>query len=224
MAPTIPPDFPSYLADGLQGVKKIDAGIYNKVLEFIGVNWGDTTAIGKAVAIWEKEATKADESLARVKTAFTQLNSSEASDYWEGGAREAYSTWQQDFIDNTLAKYSTKTWDIKKALEAIQSNINSIRGHVIAMVIEIIGIFVGAATSNPVGYAGAIIAGLALLGTWVDYEFRVKGDLNDKGAELENIKDEDPIKRADGSVSLPFSIQVIGDWDNWQNKKPLTTG
>ncbi len=222
MAPTYPPDFPPDLAEGLNAVKKIHAGTYNKVLEFIGINWGDTNAIGKAVTIWENEATKADESVAKVKRDFTQLNSNEASEYWEGGAREAYSTWQQDFIDNTLAKYSTKMWDIKKALEAIKSNIDSIRGHVVAMVIEIIAIFVGAASSNPIGYGAAVLGALELLGTWADYQFRVKGELDDKGAGLEDIKDENQIKRSDGSVSLPFSIQVISDWDNWQNKKPLT--
>jgi uncharacterized protein YukE len=222
MSPTLPPDFPPELAQGLESVKKIHAGTYNKVLEFIGLNWGDIGAIDKAIAIWEKEATEADQSLARVKREFTQLTSNEASEYWEGGAREAYATWQQDFIDNTLAKYSTKVWDIKKALEAIKSNILSIRGHVVAMVIEIIGAIVGAASSNPVGYGAAILAALALLGTWADFQFRVKGDLDDKGAALEDIKDQDQIKRSDGSVSLPFSIQVIGDWDNWQNKKPLT--
>jgi hypothetical protein len=90
----------------------------------------------------------------------------------------------------------------------------------LAFVIEAAVMAGGIATAeNPVSAAAAIVALVAFVGTFLDYSFRVQSDLDDKGRKLQTLRQQHKLDRGGGVVSLPFKMQVIGDWDNWQNKQ-----
>jgi hypothetical protein len=220
MALTLPADFPQAGRSALDAVKKVHTPTYIKILEFIGVTWGDLDGIDKAIRIWQAEATRAKESIERLDKSFTKLTGADAESYWQGNARQEYVSWRNDLKANTLDKYLQNMWNIKEGLDSIHGNIWSIRGHVLALTLEAGGIALGMATAETiVGAAEGVIALVAFVGTWLDYYFRVKGDLDEKGRMLEVMRDRDRVDRGGGVVSLPFKTHVISDWDNWQNKQ-----
>ncbi|MFL6054211.1 MAG: hypothetical protein ACJ72W_15015 [Actinoallomurus sp.] len=199
----------------------MDGGIYSHVVKFINLYWGDVGAIDNAINnVWTKEGNRSTASIGNLDKSLGKLTSPDSVSYWEGNARDAYVNWRNDFKSNTLDRYHQNVWAIKVALDNIVGTLKSIRAHIIAMVIELAATMGAAATSNPVGYGAAALAGLALLGTWIDYELRVKNDLDNHGRELETIRDRDRLDRGGGNVSAPFKTDIIGDWDNWQHKNP----
>lgn len=221
MAGDLPPDFPPYAAAALGKIKSVDSGTYDYVVNFINLYWGDVNAINNAINnIWEREGRRAELSIARLDASGAKLTSPDAVAYWEGDAREAYANWRSDFKSNTLDKYQQSIWEIKSALDDIVGTMWSIRGHLVAMVIELATALGAAATSNPIGYGAAAVVGLTLLGTWMDYELRVKEDLDQHGRTLETLRDKNRLDRGGGRVSLPFKTDIVGDWDNWQHKNP----
>ncbi|WUH98875.1 hypothetical protein OHR68_36090 [Spirillospora sp. NBC_00431] len=219
MAPSLPPDFSPAGREAAEKVRKVHSPAYVKILEFVGVNWGDTGGIDKIIRMWETEAKAADQSITTLNQDLAKLTSTDAATYWQGNAREEYVNWRTDFRDNTLTKYRDGAWAIKAALDEIYGNIWSIRGHVIAMVIEA-GVLATAVQSagTPIGAAVAIGTLLAFVGTWADFQFRVKGDLDAKGRNLENLRNQGNLNRGGGAVSLPFRSHVIKDWSNWETK------
>lgn len=220
MTSAIPADFPQVGRTALEAIRKVHAPTYVKVLEFIGITWGDLGGIDKITAVWKNEATRAGESIERLNRSFSKLTNESAQAYWQGNAREEYVNWRADFKTNTLDKYHQNMWNIKAQLDDVRGNILSIRGHVIAMAIEAGGMAIGIATAATVaGSAEGIIALVAFVGTFLDFQFRVLGDLEGKGRNLENIRDRDKVDRGGGVVSLPFKTDVIGDWDNWENRQ-----
>jgi hypothetical protein len=219
MAPTLPPDFPESGRQAAENIRRVHVPSYIKVIEFVGWTWGDLGAIDKIIAMWEAEAKVADESISRLNSGLAKLTSADAVAHWEGNAREEYVNWRNDFKDNTLGKYREGVWSVKKELDAIHGNIWSIRGHVVAMVIEAAALFLSSqAGPHPAALAADVVAFLALAATWVDWQFRVKSDLDGKGRNLENIGNQTRIDRGGGAVSLPFRAHVIADWSNWEQK------
>lgn len=217
MALNLPSDFPPAVAAGLLKVKKVHAGSYFRVVNFINAYWGDLSALDKAIAIWQNEGEVSRASIARLNTGLAKLAGKDAEKYWSGIARDEYVNWRNDFNDKTLNVYHENMLKIKDELDAIHSNIWSIRGHIIAMVIEIIGVAVGiAASATVIGAAEAVLALIALVGTLIDYEWRVQGDLDEKGRHLESISVGGKFDRGGGTLSLPFKTHIIGDWSDWR--------
>jgi hypothetical protein len=135
-------------------------------------------------------------------------------------ARDQYGNWREDFNSNTLVKYMEGMKKVKAELDAIHGNIYSIRGHLIAMVIEVAVIAGGIATAETVaGAVAAVLALIAAIGTWLDYMIRVTGDLEEKGRSLENIRMEYRLDRGGGVISAPFKSDIIKDWGDWESKK-----
>jgi hypothetical protein len=88
----------------------------------------------------------------------------------------------------------------------------------VALAIEAGGIAVGiAASETGIGAAEGVIALLALIGTWADYEFRVRGDLDEKGRNLENIRTKFRLDRGGGVVSMPLKTDIVTDWRDWKS-------
>lgn len=219
MAPTLPADFPPAAAAGLEKVRRIHAPTWLKAVEFIGLNWGDLDAIDEAKEYWKKEEVRAKKAVNQMRDEFAKLSSVDTVAFWEGNAREAYAAWLSDFQSGTLEKYLTNVGQIIAKLEEIHGNIYSIRAHLIAMTFELVGIVAGlAAGETGVGLVAAVIALVAALGTWADFAFRVRGDLDEKGRQLEAFRVSNKVDRGNGSVSRPFKTDVIGDWSNWEKK------
>lgn len=133
--------------------------------------------------------------------------------------------WRDDFDANTLEKYKENLEGISAQLTAVRSTVFSLRVHLVAMIIEIGGVIAGAIASSTgpgvvVGGPAIAISLLALAGTYADCQFRVKGDMGDRGRELADFRSASNLDRGGGAVSLPFDTQSIGDWDNWENKNP----
>ena len=221
MAGDLPPDFPGYAAGAMGKIGAVSDGIYNMLLKFIHEYWGDVNAISKvSEGVWANEGKRAGLSNSRLDVSNQKLTNPDTAGYWKGDAREAYVAWRDDFKSNTLVKYQQNIWDIKSALDSLVGTINSIRGHIVAVVIEVALALGSAATDNPVGFGGAALLLLTLAGTLTDLEFRVKGDLDGHGRALETLREQNKVDRGGGVVSLPFKADVIGDWDNWQHKNP----
>jgi uncharacterized protein YukE len=220
MTRTLPHDFPEVGRQALEPIRKVHTPTYIKVLEFIGANWGDLNAIDYIIKIWASEIKTAQQSTDRLQRNLSKLKNAAAEGYWEGAAREEYVNWREDFHSNTLQKYLDGMQSVKEELDAIHGNIFSIRGHTVATVIEIGAIAAGIiASETGVGVVVAIAGLIAYVGTLLDYEFRVTGDLDDKGRNLENIRMKTQLDRGGGAVSAPFRGDIIKDWSDWETKK-----
>jgi hypothetical protein len=220
MTQTLPHDFPDAGRQALEEIRKVHSPSYVKLVEFIGLNWGDLSGINKIIKIWTDEITVTQQSMFRLDRGMAKLKNADTEAYWEGVARGQYVNWREDFNSNTLVKYMEGMKKVKAELDAIHGNIYSIRGHLIAMVIEVAVIAGGIATAETVaGAVAAVLALIAAIGTWLDYMIRVTGDLEEKGRSLENIRMEYRLDRGGGVVSAPFKSDIFKDWGDWESEK-----
>jgi hypothetical protein len=223
--PGLPPDLPPAAVFALKKIAEAYNPVYEQTVRLVKEYWGDTAAIDRAInGIWMPEAQKAGDANTQLDNSLGKLTSADAGSYWEGNARQAYVDWRTDFKSGTLDKYAANLWQIKTMLDEVIGTINTCRDHLVAMIIELAITIAGAVSSNPIGYGAAIVAGLSLVGTMANYVFNVKNDLDAHGRAMETFREQQKIDRGGGVVSKPFRTDIIGDWDNWQHKKPLTGG
>lgn len=224
MAPGVgglPADLPDPAAIALKKIAEISRPVYDSIVEFIHQYWGDTNAINSAIdGIWFPEANKANTANIQLDASLGKLTAADAADYWEGNARQAYLDWRTDLKSGTLDKYVQNLFQIKTMLDEIVGTINSCRNHLVAMIIQVAITIGGAASSNPIGAGVAVVAAIGLIGTLANYFFNVTRDLDAHGRKMETFRSQQKIDRGGGVVSKPFRTDLIGDWDNWQNKKP----
>jgi hypothetical protein len=220
MAGQLPPDFPGYAAAAMNKINSVSPTVYRYLLEFITNYWGDVGAISAASKVWEKEGKRAGQSNSDLDASHRKLTNPDTVNFWKGDAREAYVAWRDDFKSNTLDKYQQGIWDIKAALDSIIGTMNSIRGHIVAVVIEVAGAIAGAMTDNPVGLGASAVFLLSVAGTLADLAIRVRSDLDGHGRTLETYRQQHKLDRGGGVVSLPFKTDIICDWDNWQHAHP----
>ncbi|WP_433248622.1 hypothetical protein [Actinomadura nitritigenes] len=221
--PTLPPDLPPAAVFALKKIAAAYNPVYEQAVRLVKEYWGNTAAIDRAInGTWVPEAQKAGDANTQLDNSLGKLTAADASTYWEGNARQAYVDWRTDFKSGTLDKHTENLWQIKTMLDEVIGTINTCRDHLVAMIIELAITIAGAASSNPIGVGAAVVAGLSLLGTLANYLFNVSNDLDAHGRAMETFREQQKIDRGGGVVSKPFRTDIIGDWDNWQHKNPLT--
>lgn len=220
MTGTLPVDFPAAGREAVKKIKTIHTPTYVKVLELIGFTWGDISAIDKAVTVWDDQLKVIQSSMTRLSEDLNRITGPEASEVWDGAAKDEYAAWRKDLEENTLNKLVGNIQELKTQLNSIRGNIYSIRVHVVATVIGIAAALASAMNGGEVGIAAGVGVMLGVAGIMADLYFRVKGDLGDKGRELDQFWKNNNLDRGGQRVSLPFNIQVVGDWDNWEHEHP----
>ncbi|MFB4296345.1 hypothetical protein [Actinomadura sp. NTSP31] len=220
MTESLPADFPAVGREAVGKIQKIHTPTYIKVLELIGFTWGDVNAIDKAVAVWDAQLQALQGSMTRLSEDLSRMTGPEAGEVWDGAAKDEYAAWRKDLEEKTLDKFAENIQELKSQLNSIRGNIYSIRAHVVATVIGIAAALVSAMSGGEVGIVAGVGVLLGVGGVLADLYFRVKGDLGDKGRELDQFWKKSNLDRGGQRVSSPFNIQVVGDWDNWEHKHP----
>lgn len=228
--PVLPPDFPYPVAGVLEKIRHVSESLHDKIVRIINETWGD---VGKLKHIrdnvWAKAISVAEGSMSDLQTDLDRLNGVKEANLWRGEARNEYIAWRNNLNAHNVIPTYNNLVEIKNRLDEAIHKVEGARIRIVAMVVEVAVTVGGMATAeNPVSAAAAIIAGLSLVGTFLEFQLNLRNEFDALGNNLETLRDAHKIGYDDGlSYGVPpkFSADVISNWKDWEwTQRPPTLG
>jgi len=225
--PILPPDFP--LTGTVEKIGEVSAELRDKIVKIINDNWGDVGKIKHARdTVWRSAIATAQQSMSNLQGDLDRLNSGKETSIWSGEARVEYVTWRNNFNLRNLTPTYNNMIEIKNKLDEAIGKVNGARIRIVAMVVEIGITVAGMATAeNPVSLAAAVIAGLSLVGSFLEFELNLRNEFDNLGSSLQTLRDSRKVGYNDGleyGAPPKFASDVISNWKAWESTQKPTAG
>lgn len=228
-------DFPQPVLWAIRASNLIAPGVGVIIEDVIRRYWGNPTLIRKVAIEWDKVGERHINGI--VNGINTSANRLQIDNHWNGNAVIAYQKWLTQWKDESLYAVRDGIFQVRDCLYLAADKIRALQDWIIDLClsfIEAIGGVIVAAQGLKLPFVGKVVAGGAGGAAVWDALQRFWGALSDTlaiGRSFDEVKAKMQQalnvvvghKTPDGKVARTelFKMSRVGDWDNWENAKPL---